>query len=194
MSIVKCQVSMSNRYISCFVLVFTQFCDKKYGNMDNKPSLSQYFADNNVPPASQFFDEIGTSPTDMIQSIYLGSNESMISLSIQSDFFYEIDFLYQNSCLAFSCSVLGNQTTSANLFPTTMTTSFTQQAVSDEVTFSNDMPTVSTATALPATSLPDPSTFFDNIGPEPQIGPVKSGITSPHILTEAIDGLSIKVK
>lgn len=50
--------------------------------MDNKPSLSQYFADNNVPPASQFFDEIGTSPSDMIQSIYLGSNESMIFLSI----------------------------------------------------------------------------------------------------------------
>lgn len=43
--------------------------------MDNKPSLSQYFADSEDPPASQFFDEIGTSPSDMIQSVYLGDNE-----------------------------------------------------------------------------------------------------------------------
>ena len=40
--------------------------------MDNKPSLSQYFGGNEVPPASQFFDEIGTSPSEMIQSVYLG--------------------------------------------------------------------------------------------------------------------------
>lgn len=73
-----------------------------------------------------------------------------------------------------------------------MTTSFAQP-VSDEVTFSNDIPTVSSATSLPATSLPDPSTFFDNIGPEPTLGPPKSGIVSPHILTEAMEGLSVKV-
>lgn len=43
------------------------------GIMDNNPSLSQYFGDTSVPPASQFFDEIGTSPSDMIQSVYLGN-------------------------------------------------------------------------------------------------------------------------
>lgn len=44
--------------------------------MDNKPSLSQYFGGSEVPPASQFFDEIGTSPSEMIQSVYLGDSES----------------------------------------------------------------------------------------------------------------------
>lgn len=47
--------------------------------MDNKPSLSQYFGDKEVPPASQFFDEIGTSPSDMVQSIYLGEPEGNVS-------------------------------------------------------------------------------------------------------------------
>lgn len=50
--------------------------------MDNKPSLSQYFADSEAPPASQFFDEIGTSPSDMIQSVYLGDNEGKILCKI----------------------------------------------------------------------------------------------------------------
>lgn len=53
--------------------------------MDNKPSLSQYFGDKEIPPASQFFDEIGTSPSDMIQSIYLGETEGNCGVS----FFYE---------------------------------------------------------------------------------------------------------
>lgn len=56
--------------------------------MDNKPSLSQYFGDTEVPPASQFFDEIGTSPSDMIQSVYLGdSGGNILSLL---DYFYFI--------------------------------------------------------------------------------------------------------
>lgn len=46
--------------------------------MDNKPSLSQYFGETEIPPASQFFDEIGTSPSDMIQSVYLGESEGKI--------------------------------------------------------------------------------------------------------------------
>ncbi|XP_037296566.1 trafficking protein particle complex subunit 12 isoform X1 [Manduca sexta] len=129
--------------------------------MDNKPSLSQYFGGAEVPPASQFFDEIGTSPSDMIQSIYLGDNE-------------------------------GSQTTNASLFPQNMTASFTQHRAAEEVTFANVVPTVSGSAALPATSLPDPSTFFDTIGPEPQIVPVKSAIASPALLTDAMDGLSIK--
>ncbi|XP_075985558.1 trafficking protein particle complex subunit 12 [Anticarsia gemmatalis] len=129
--------------------------------MDNKPSLSQYFGDKEVPPASQFFDEIGTSPSDMIQSIYLGDNE-------------------------------GPQTTAANLFPQNMSASFTQHKMTDELSFTNVLPTVSGSASVPATSLPDPSTFFDTIGPEPQIVPSKSGITHPAILTEAMDGLSIK--
>lgn len=88
---------------------------------------------------------------------------------------------------------LGNQTTAPNLFPQNMTASFTQQKMSDEVTFTDVLPTVSGSASVPATSLPDPSTFFDTIGPEPQIVPSKSTIANPTILTEAMDGLSIKV-
>ncbi|KAI8433069.1 hypothetical protein MSG28_013927 [Choristoneura fumiferana] len=127
--------------------------------MDNKPSLSQYFGETEVPPASQFFDEIGTSPSDMIQSVYLGESEV-------------------------------TQTTSANLFPTSMTASFTQQKVTEDMKFASVVPTVSGTAALPATSLPDPSTFFDTIGPDPQMS--VSGIATPNILTEAMDGLGIK--
>ena len=54
--------------------------------MDNKPSLSQYFGDKEVPPASQFFDEIGTSPSDMIQSIYLGEPEGNVSVAFNKYF------------------------------------------------------------------------------------------------------------
>lgn len=57
--------------------------------MDNKPSLSQYFGDTEVPPASQFFDEIGTSPSDMIQSVYLGGDSGGNILSLL-DYFYFI--------------------------------------------------------------------------------------------------------
>ncbi|XP_049879965.1 trafficking protein particle complex subunit 12 [Pectinophora gossypiella] len=131
--------------------------------MDNKPSLSQYFADSEAPPASQFFDEIGTAPSDMIQSVYLGDTEGA-----------------------------SNPTTTANLFPQNMTASFTQHRIAQEVTFSNVLPTVSGTASLPAAALPDPSTFFDTIGPEPQIGPPKSGLASPNVLTEAMDGLSVK--
>lgn len=77
-----------------------------------------------------------------------------------------------------------------------MTASFSQHRVENDASanvFSNVLPTVSGATTLPATNLPDPSTFFDTIGPEPLIGPAKSGIASPNMLTEAMDGLSIKV-
>ncbi|CAK1590868.1 unnamed protein product [Parnassius mnemosyne] len=129
--------------------------------MDNKPSLSQYFSSSEVPPASQFFDEIGSSPSDMIQSIYLGENEV-------------------------------NTTTTTNLFSQNVTTALTQQKMPQEMTFANVLPTVSGSTAVPAASLPDPSTFFDTIGPEPQIGTSKSGMATPAILTEAMDGLSIK--
>lgn len=73
-----------------------------------------------------------------------------------------------------------------------MTASFGQHKMTDELNFSNVVPTVSASAALPATSLPDPSTFFDTIGPEPIITG-KSGITSPNVLVEAMDGLSIKV-
>ncbi|KAJ2941227.1 hypothetical protein O0L34_g3422 [Tuta absoluta] len=131
--------------------------------MDNKPSLSQYFGSTEVPPASQFFDEIGTAPTDMIQSVYLGDSEGT-----------------------------NPQTTNANLFPQSMTASFTQHRIGQDEAFSNIVPTVSGTTALPAASLPDPSTFFDTIGPEPQIGPVKSAISNPIALSEAMDGLAIK--
>lgn len=72
-----------------------------------------------------------------------------------------------------------------------MTASFTQQKVGDDMKFESVVPTVSGATALPATSLPDPSTFFDTIGPDPQMS--VSGIATPNILTEAMDGLAIKV-
>lgn len=74
-----------------------------------------------------------------------------------------------------------------------MSSSFAQISSAQEVTFSNLLPTVTGSTAIPTKNLPDPSTFFDTIGPEPTIGPTKSGIASPHILTEAMDGLSIKV-
>ncbi|CAH2057014.1 unnamed protein product, partial [Iphiclides podalirius] len=129
--------------------------------MDNKPSLSQYFSSSEVPPASQFFDEIGTSPSEMIQSVYLGENEV-------------------------------NTTTGTNLFSQNVSATLTQQKNSQETTFTNVLPTVSGSSAIPATSLPDPSTFFDTIGPEPQIGSNKSGMATPAILTEAMDGLSIK--
>ncbi|CAH0717639.1 unnamed protein product, partial [Brenthis ino] len=130
--------------------------------MDNKPSLSQYFGGSEVPPASQFFDEIGTSPSEMIQSVYLGDSETR------------------------------PQTTGTGMFGQNMTTSFTQLNMPQEMNFTNVLPTVSGSTAIPATSLPDPSTFFDTIGPEPQIGPTKSNIMSTSVLTDAIDGLSIK--
>nr|XP_026490218.1 trafficking protein particle complex subunit 12 isoform X2 [Vanessa tameamea] len=130
--------------------------------MDNKPSLSQYFGSNEVPPASQFFDEIGTSPTDMIQSVYLGDPDTR------------------------------PQTTTTGIFPQNMTTSFIQNKMPQEMTFTNVVPTVSGSTAIPAASLPDPSTFFDTIGPEPQIGSIKSGVTATSVLSDAMDGLSIK--
>ncbi|XP_045540401.1 trafficking protein particle complex subunit 12 isoform X1 [Papilio machaon] len=130
--------------------------------MDNKPSLSQYFSSTEVPPASQFFDEIGTSPSEMIQSVYLGENEA-------------------------------NTTKTPNVFSQNVTTSFAQTKVTQELTFGNVLPTVSGSTSIPATSLPDPSTFFDTIGPEPQLGSSKSAIAAPPaLITEAIDGLSIK--
>lgn len=89
----------------------------------------------------------------------------------------------------------GNLTSTGSVFPQNMTASFTQQKMSEEMTFTNVLPTVSGSAAVPATSLPDPSTFFDTIGPEPQIVPPKtgSGLANPTILTEAMDGLSIKV-
>ncbi|XP_034826335.1 trafficking protein particle complex subunit 12 [Maniola hyperantus] len=127
----------------------------------DKPNLSQYFGGSEVPPASQFFDEIGTSPSDMIQSVYLGDSE-------------------------------GTQPITTGAFPTNMTTSFTEHRGPQEISFTNVLPTVSGSTAIPATSLPDPSTFFDTIGPEPQIGPNKINIVTPSVLTEAMDGLSIK--
>ncbi|XP_013137876.1 PREDICTED: uncharacterized protein LOC106102831 [Papilio polytes] len=130
--------------------------------MDNKPSLSQYFKSSEVPPASQFFDEIGTSPSEMIQSVYLGENEA-------------------------------NTTKTTNIFTQNVTTSFAQTKVTQELTFGTVLPTVSGSTPIPATSLPDPSTFFDTIGPEPQLGSSKSTIAvPPALITEAIDGLSIK--
>lgn len=86
-----------------------------------------------------------------------------------------------------------NSTTTGNLFPQNMSASFTQHKMTDEMNFTNVVPTVSGSASVPATSLPDPSTFFDTIGPEPQIVPTKSGLTNPLVLTEAMDGLSIKV-
>ncbi|CAH2097450.1 unnamed protein product [Euphydryas editha] len=130
--------------------------------MDNKPSLSQYFGGNEVPPASQFFDEIGTSPTDMIQSVYLGDSD------------------------------VRPQTTSTGLFPPNVSTAFIQNTMPQEMTFTNVLPTVSGSTAIPATSLPDPSTFFDTIGPEPQISSRKTSTISASVLSDAMDGLSIK--
>lgn len=85
------------------------------------------------------------------------------------------------------------QTTGTGMFGQNVTTSFTQLNMPQEMNFTNVLPTVSGSTAIPATSLPDPSTFFDTIGPEPQIGPTKSNIMSTSVLTDAIDGLSIKV-
>lgn len=55
--------------------------------MSNQPSLSQYFDDKEVPPSSQFFDEIGTSPSDMIQSIYLGDTDEGLILIYLFGFF-----------------------------------------------------------------------------------------------------------
>lgn len=89
--------------------------------------------------------------------------------------------------------VLGTQPTTTGAFPTDMTTSFTQHRGPQEISFTNVLPTVSGSTAIPASDLPDPSTFFDTIGPEPQIGANKSNIVSPSVLSEAMDGLSIKV-
>lgn len=86
----------------------------------------------------------------------------------------------------------GNQT-NVNPFSQNMNNSFAQHKMTDELTFNNVVPTVSTSASVPAASLPDPSKFFDTIGPEPQIMPSKSGITNTTILTEAMDGLSIKV-
>ncbi|XP_041970685.1 trafficking protein particle complex subunit 12 [Aricia agestis] len=131
--------------------------------MDNKPSLSQYFGGAEVPPASQFFDEIGTSPSDMIQSVYLGDSE-------------------------------GIPTTSTSVFSSNASVTFTQQS-SQELNFANVVPTVSSTTSILASSLPDPSTFFDAIGPEPVIVPSKAQKTTvppPTVLTEAMDGLSLK--
>lgn len=133
--------------------------------MDNKPSLSQYFSESDAPPASQFFDEIGTMPTDMVQSVYLGESEVKPP----------------------------QQPTSTNLFTNDMTASFLQMKSPSETVFSNIVPTVSGSTAVPATSLPDPSTFFDNIGPEPAFGSIRSPIQSPtEVVIPAIENLSIK--
>lgn len=52
--------------------------------MDNNPSLSKYFGEAEVPPASQFFDEIGSAPSDMIQSVYLGSDEGIFQVPFSS--------------------------------------------------------------------------------------------------------------
>lgn len=128
--------------------------------MDNKPNLSQYFGGNEVPPASQFFDEIGTSPSDMIQSVYLGESDA-------------------------------RPQTSTGIFTQNMTTSFIQNKMPQEMTFTN-VPTVSAATAIPAASLPDPSTFFDTIGPEPQISSRKTSTVSASVISDAMDGLSLK--
>lgn len=86
-----------------------------------------------------------------------------------------------------------NATTATNLFSQNVSATYSQQKMSQEMTFPNVLPTVSGSTAIPATSLPDPSTFFDTIGPEPQLGSSKSAMATPAILTEAMDGLSIKV-
>lgn len=48
----------------------------------DKPNLSQYFGGPEVPPASQFFDEIGTSPSEMIQSVYLGDTDGISKIFI----------------------------------------------------------------------------------------------------------------
>ncbi|XP_050355869.1 trafficking protein particle complex subunit 12 isoform X2 [Nymphalis io] len=76
--------------------------------------------------------------------------------------------------------------------PQNMTTSFIHDKMPQEMTFTNVVPTVSGSTAIPATSLPDPSTFFDTIGPEPQIGAIKSNVNASSVLSDAMDGLSIK--
>ncbi|KAL4705456.1 hypothetical protein ACJJTC_007028 [Scirpophaga incertulas] len=128
--------------------------------MDSRPPLCQYFGDTEVPPASQFFDEIGTSPSDMIQSVYLGDGGG-------------------NSA-SLSTSLFGQ-------------TSLTQSIDSQDNAFADIVPTVSGSTALPAKNLPDPSTFFDTIGPEPQI-PLSPNyrISSSAVLVDAMEGLTIK--
>ncbi|VVC98964.1 unnamed protein product [Leptidea sinapis] len=122
--------------------------------MENKPILSQYFGQSEVPPTSQFFDEIGTSPSEMVQSVYLGDTEGNLA--------------------------------STGMFTQNMTSQFTQQKPGTA------LPTVSGSAAVPVASLPDPSTFFDTIGPEPQLQPRKSSMVSASIITESLDGLSIK--
>ncbi|XP_072948076.1 trafficking protein particle complex subunit 12 [Epargyreus clarus] len=127
--------------------------------MENKPSLSQYFGGSDVPPASQFFDEIGSSPSDnpMIQSIYLGESEAPqppATISQASGFSLQQDDPF--------------------ILPT----------VSGPFTGPH-------TTAIPAASLPDPSTFFDTIGPEPPMRASKSKLPPPPI-TEVVDGLNVK--
>ncbi|XP_045455680.1 trafficking protein particle complex subunit 12 [Melitaea cinxia] len=73
-----------------------------------------------------------------------------------------------------------------------MTKSFIQNKMPQEMTFTNVVPTVSASTAIPAASLPDPSTFFDTIGPEPQIPSRKTSTISASVLSDAMDGLSLK--
>lgn len=85
--------------------------------------------------------------------------------------------------------VLGLQSTGMSQVKTT---SFTQHKIPQDVP-TDILPTVSGSTSIPVTSLPDPSTFFDTIGPEPQIGNVKTNAGSAVTITEAMDGLSIKV-
>lgn len=93
------------------------------------------------------------------------------------------------------CIITANTTKTTNIFTQNVTTSFAQTKVTQELTFGTVLPTVSGSTPIPATSLPDPSTFFDTIGPEPQLGSSKSTIAvPPALITEAIDGLSIKVR
>lgn len=157
--------------------------------MESKPSLSQYFSESEAPPASQFFDEIGTVPTDMIQSVYLGENEGIKIVC------YCFDSVFNSISLITRCFHLFSvkQTTAANLFTHNMTASFTQHKSPPEMTFTSVVPTVSGSTAVPATSLPDPSTFFDNIGPEPQFTGIKNPVASTDTLAQAMDGLVVKV-
>lgn len=161
--------------------------------MDNKPSLSQYFGEPEAPATSQFFDEIGTAPSDMIQSVYLGSGEGYFHIS----FFLKNILNHYKSLFSMFTTALplisASETMSANLFPQSMTASFSQHQLPVETSFSNVLPAMSVPTSLPAASLPDPSTFFDNIGPEPTLGPVMTSITSPDILNQAMETLSVKV-
>ncbi|XP_045513452.1 trafficking protein particle complex subunit 12 isoform X2 [Pieris brassicae] len=119
----------------------------------DKPNLSQYFGSSEIPPASQFFDEIGTSPSEMVQSVYLGDSE-------------------------------GAQTATTPQVRASFVQS--QEGPTDI------LPTVSGSTSIPVTSLPDPSTFFDTIGPDPPIGVLKTNTGSAAMITDAMDGLSIK--